>query len=603
MDLAVLAKGVPPSEASRYDPVRRAMVRDGIELVLNPFDQRALRVALELRRPGERTSVLALGPPSVLPLLREARALGADRAILLTDPAFAGSDVLATTRALAGALRTVGVGLVLAGARSTDSDTGLVGPEVAGRLDVPVVTDARTIRRDPGNGPLEVVVDTDGGTATVVVAPPLVVTVGEKIAKPLHASEEAIAAVDPSSVEVRGAGPLGFSPREVGAAGSPTVVEAVHEVAPTRPGMTFATGSVGDRVRGAVEELRPLLGRTPPSPSPGPFGVAPEDGPEIVVLVSDANGRREPDAIPLLAHLRVALPGHRVLAAWYGPRPGPAEAGRLEEGGALGAFALDPGTTSFDSRDVALGLGTLLEGRPRVVAVVALATAQGREVAGQLAAARELGAVGDAVEVVPGPDGELRWSKPSFGGSTVATIRCRSGPVVATVRGSLFPLPSPNGRVRPVPWESVPVPPAEAKVRRLRETRESAGAEDLDRAAVVVAVGLGIGGPEGLARLAPSLERWGAALVGTRRVVDAGWLSLRQQVGLTGRALAPRLAVLLGVRGSVNHMVGWRRAGAILAVNRDPGAPVLREADVGIVGEIDDVLRELTEPLAAALGR
>jgi len=91
-------------------------------------------------------------------------------------------------------------------------------------------------------------------------------------------------------------------------------------------------------------------------------------------------------------------------------------------------------------------------------------------------------------------------------------------------------------------------------------------------------------------------------LVGTRRVVDAGWLPVRRQVGLTGRALAPRLAVLLGVRGAANHMVGWARAGTILAVNRDAAAPVFGEADVGIVGAIDEVVPELAEPLAQALG-
>ncbi len=114
---------------------------------------------------------------------------------------------------------------------------------------------------------------------------------------------------------------------------------------------------------------------------------------------------------------------------------------------------------------------------------------------------------------------------------------------------------------------------------------------------------MGVGGPEGIARVRALVAPWNAGLVATRRVVDAGWMPRQLQVGLTGRQLAPRLAVLLGVSGSPNHMVGWRRAPALLAVNGDPEAPVFRDVSVGVVGPLESVLPPLVAGLTPLLGR
>jgi electron transfer flavoprotein alpha subunit len=601
VELAVLLKAVPRSEVVRYDPAQKTLVREGVELVVNPFDQRALRVALELRRPGERVTVVSLGPPPVAPLLREARAVGADRALHLCDAAFAGSDVLATSSALAAALRRLRPGLVLGGARSTDSDTGLIGPEVAARLGVPVVTLARALRRPSDGGAFEVDVDTPGGWATVEVDPPAVITVGEKIAKPLPVTPEQFARAAEMGLTTAGPADVGLSPAEVGAFGSPTTVVAVEEVAPVRRGRRWADGPVRDRVEGAVSALLPLLEPTVGTSAPLPWPPAEEKGNEIVLLASGADGGVEPGTASLLSYLRRALPVHWVTVAGYGPEWDEDAPCRLSRSGALGGYTLDFAGLPVDSADVARGLASLLELPRKLAAVVALASPFGREVAGQLAAARGLGAVGDATGVRAADAGELAWSKPSFGGTTVATIRCRSAPVVATMPAGLA---HPVSDARPAEgarWSRLTAPAPKGAVRRREAHDEPAEPPEVDGAEVVVAVGSGVGGPEGIARLTPAVRRWGAALVATRRVVDAGWMPVRRQVGLTGRLIAPRLAVLLGVRGATNHMVGWARAKAVLAVNRDPEAPVFRQADVGIVGTVEEVVPDLVGPLEQAI--
>jgi len=604
MDFVVLAKVVPALETLRYDPARRAVIRDGAEMFLNPFDQRALRVALEMRRPGETVRVVSLGPPNAVPALREARAVGADRVRLLVGPEFVGSDVLATARALVHAIGPIRRDLVLAGVWTTDSETGEVGPEVAGLLGIPVVGGARRIVRAPGDGPLTIDVDTPTGWARMRAPAPLVVTVGEKAAKPLRPTAEALAELAEPAVEVVGAQAVGIDPRLVGVAGSTTVVDSVDEAAPSRRPRVFASGLPADRVREAVEALRPLLSARPSPPAPlppPPFPLDPKT--EVAVLVTDSTGRLEGDSLGSVSEVRRALPGHWPSAIWVGGPPPEDATYRLELAGAVEGYLLDPVVAGFDSGAAALATERVLEARLDLAAAIFPADPFGREVAGQLAAHRGLGLVGDATAVSLSPDGGLRCTKPSFGGVTLATIRTTTRPALATVRPGTFEpadKPSAPGGLR---WSTIRVARVASRVEREDESRELDPGPPVERSEVIVAVGMGVGGPEGIARLRSTLRAWRAPLVATRRVVDAGWVPRQLQVGLTGRALAPRLAILLGVRGATNHMVGWRRARAVLGVNSDPEAPLFHDVDVGIVGSIEETVPLLEGPVARLLER
>lgn len=602
MTIAVLLKAVPLTEDLRYDPVQRAVVREGVELVVNAFDQRALRVALELRRPGETVVALSLGPPEARRALRQARSLGVDRVLHLVDRAFAGSDVLATSTALAALLRRLGASLILAGARSTDSDTGLVGPEVAALLGIPVVTGARAVRWGAEQQELEVDVDTPTGWASVRTPVPALVTVGEKIRKPLPIDPGRLEQVREEEIESIGLDGLGLGLGEVGTHGSPTRVGAVTEISPTRLARVFSTGDVAQRVADAVAALDPLLSSPGAPPLPLPPRSVERDPLEVVVLVSEGLRTVTDGGRSVLTHLRRSLPRASVSAIVYGRRPTAAESEALDSAGADQGYHL-PAESRFDSSDVARGVGELVDRRSAVTAVVCLATPLGREVAGRLAAERRLGAIGDAIAVGEDRDGALVWTKPSFGGTTNASITSRTRPTVVTMPPGLAAPGTRAGAPAPLQWTEVPVPVPLDQVRTVAEGNELLPGPDVDGSDVVVAVGTGVGGPEALAGLAPVLRAWDASVVGTRRVVDAGWLPVHRQVGLTGRSLAPRLAILLGVRGAAYHMAGWTRAATILAVNRDPDAPVFRYADVGIVGSVEEVVPALAGPLASRLRR
>ncbi|MGI0052769.1 MAG: electron transfer flavoprotein subunit beta/FixA family protein, partial [Thermoplasmata archaeon] len=190
MKIALLLKSVGNLEEARFDPDRKTMVRDG-PMFPNPFDARALGAALALRGVGGSVTVLSMGPPGADGVLAETLRAGADRAIRIGDPSLAGSDVLLTARVLAGALRELDADLVLAGRASTDSETGVVGPEVAALLDRPMVGPARSIRGPFADSSLEVEVDEEHGRARYRLFPPVLLTVGEKIGKPAKPRSEA----------------------------------------------------------------------------------------------------------------------------------------------------------------------------------------------------------------------------------------------------------------------------------------------------------------------------------------------------------------------------------------------------------------------------
>ncbi|MGC2289305.1 MAG: FAD-binding protein [Thermoplasmata archaeon] len=600
MDFAVLVKVVPAVEQFGFDPQRKTLLRTGVQSFLNPNDSRAVRIAVQLRRPGEHVTVLSMGLPEAEVQLRETFSFGVDQVVLLTDRALAGSDTLVTARVLHAALRGVGHDLVLAGERSIDSDTGQVGPEVAALLDVPVLTSARSLTRTLDGPGLEAITETVTGWNRFRFAAPAVVTVNERILRkaPKPTPAEIARAVG-MTVETRGVGELGFRAGTVGLEGSPTLVRAVENEEPERHPRVFAEGELDARIEGAASAVEELL-RSPaarPAPLPPLSSTLPDDR-EVLVLVSGPTGSTDPASFGVLSELRRWGSHVWPSAVWVGRAPAEVERTAVARAGAARGYLVPTDMLFVGSRTVARALDHLLTFRPLLAGVVVLADPFGREVGGQLAARRGLGLTGDAVGLSADPSGTLTWRKPAFGGGLVASIRSRTRPSLATVRSGAFQR-SEDAAASTITMQEFP------GVRSDREPElvESGGErdshwKDLGAARVVLIVGMGLGGPENLPALRPTLAAWNAALGGTRRVVDAGWLPGGQQVGLTGTSVAADLAVLLGASGAGNHLIGLRRTHVLVAVNPDPAAPVFQRVDVGIVGGWAEVLPRLTDRLA-----
>lgn len=226
MRMVVCMKAVPSTTEVRMDPKTNTIVRDGKQSVVNPFDAAALEVALRLKeRLGGHVTALSMGIPDTQRLLRDAIARGADDAMLLSDRAFAGSDTLATSYALSLAFGKLDApaDLVLCGKMAVDGDTAQIGPELAGLLDVPCVTSvSEMLEAMPDH--LVVRHDVDGGTETVEVPLPAVLTLTKDVATLRMPSIAGVRTGEAAEASVLDAAAAGANRARCGLDGSPTKV-------------------------------------------------------------------------------------------------------------------------------------------------------------------------------------------------------------------------------------------------------------------------------------------------------------------------------------------------------------------------------------------
>ena len=584
--IAALVKQIPAFESMTLGPDGR-LVRAGLELEMSAYCRRAVAQAVATAAEhGGTVTVLTLGPPAAADTLREAIAWGTDRGVdtrgvLVTDPAFAGSDTLATARALAAALgRLGGFDLVLAGRNSVDADTGQVGPELAELLGLPFVTGARhlTLR----DGKLDIRAEHDDGWAQVRVDLPAVVSTAERLIDPCKVDPAGRAAVPADRITVLGTADLGSGPW--GAAASPTTVGATRLVASDRLGRVAAELPLDAQIGLALDLLVTRGALDARHDRDADHGtVAPSGSPTdrtVGVIV-------EPDRAGITRELlgAAARLDARVAALTL-------DGIDLDDLGGWGAddVVACAGIAVANEEDTAAAV-TAWARYKGPWAILAPGTAWGREVAARVAAALGTGLTGDAVELDTDGDELIAW-KPAFGGQLVAAIHCTTRPQMATVRAGVLPTRSPR---RHLPTETVLRVTPRSRLRITARTRD----DDLDLLAdapVVIGVGQGVD-PVDYPHLDPLAAALGAELAATRKVTDRGWLPRARQIGITGRTIAPRLFVSIGASGKFNHVVGVRTAGTILAVNSDPEARIVAAADVTIVGDYRDVVPKLTAAL------
>lgn len=601
MRIAVLVKQVPRVEEMELGPDGR-LKRDGIELEMNAYCRRAVSKGVEIARErGGTCVVFTLGPPVAEDSLREAVAWGADQGVLVTDPAFAGSDTLATASALAAALHHEGpFDLVLVGRNSIDADTGQVGPEVAELLDLPFAGGVKELTLTAQGA--EVRCELDDGWREVHVVLPAVLSTAERLTEPCKVPPEGRAAVDPGCIRRLGAADLGPGPW--GAAGSPTTVGDVRSLEVARHRVVLS-GDVATQVAEAVEMLgrwgaldavrhhaagsstADAAGGAEPDvdavPGPGP-GAEGEDAPVVAVVVEPDRPRMARELLGEAVHVARRVSG-RVVA--IGPK-----LADLVELAAWGADrAVSVSGTSVEE-DMAHALVGWCQATPPW-AVMAPGTLWGREVAARVAARLGAGLTGDAVGFGV-ENGRLVAWKPAFGGALVAAISCHSEVQMATVRPGVLPLRAPRRVGAPVPLDAV-AGTTKGRVRVVASGRDD-DVEALLAARTVVAVGQGVA-PEQYGELDPLLKVLGAELGASRKVTDNGWLPRARQIGITGHSLAPALYVAIGVSGKFNHIVGARGAGTIVVINNDPEARILEWADVAIVGDWHEVVPLLVDAL------
>jgi electron transfer flavoprotein alpha subunit len=235
-----------------------------------------------------------------------------------------------------------------------------------------------------------------------------------------------------------------------------------------------------------------------------------------------------------------------------------------------------------------------LAGRESPRAIFAPVTSRQREFMARLAARLGVGLSGDSVGFSLDGD-RLTATRPVYAGKLLAKVTWAKTPWLATLRPNVFrPADAQPGRTAQVERPAVTLPPA---VLRFVERREEAatGLPELTEAETVISGGRGMKGPENYVILEDMARVIGAAVGASRAAVDAGWRPHRFQIGQTGRTISPKLYLGFGVSGAIQHLAGMRTSKVIVAVNKDPEAPIFKIADYGIVGDLFEVVPELTQ--------
>jgi electron transfer flavoprotein alpha subunit len=588
MKVAVLVKQVPRFEAMELLPNGR-LRREGLELELNPYCRRAVSKGVELAREhGGTCTAITLGPLAADDVLREAVAWGADAGVLISDPAFAGSDTLATARALAAALLRFGPwDLVLVGRNSVDADTGQVGPEVAELLDLPFLAGVKELAIS--DGAAEVLCEHDDGFVRAVSTLPALVSCAERLCEPAKIPPEERRAVDPARIQVVSAADLGAGPW--GQDGSPTAVGRVEllEVARRRVVLAGPPGEQAAAVVAALVDSGAWTSRPQPKEAAPELGESPGAvGPAVAVLVEPERPRVTAELLGAATEVAGKLAGHVVAVAFDGT-----DTARLA---AQGADRLVVVTGAAVEEDAAAGVAAWAEEAEPAV-IIAPGTIWGREVASRVAARLGAGLTGDAVDLTV-EDGRLVGWKPAFGGCLVAAITASSPVQMVTLRPGMV---TPPVERRSFALDAdVRAVDARGRVRHLEAWRDD-DVGVLTAADVVVGVGAGVH-PDDYPLLDRLLETLGAELGGTRKVTDKGWLPRARQIGITGHSIGPRLYVAIGISGKFNHVIGVRGAGYVVAINADPDAAIREGADITLVGDWHELVPALVDELERARG-
>jgi electron transfer flavoprotein alpha subunit len=224
-------------------------------------------------------------------------------------------------------------------------------------------------------------------------------------------------------------------------------------------------------------------------------------------------------------------------------------------------------------------------------------TSNGRDLAPRIAARLNVGVASD-VDRLEWTNGKLRARRPVYSGKAFATVEISGSPAIATTRPNAFPAEESGGGVAEV--VEIAAPAVEAKAKLIETKTPEAGELTIAEADIIVSGGRGLKEAANFSLIRDLAHAIGGAVGASRATVDAGWIDHQHQVGQTGRVVSPNLYIAAGVSGAIQHLAGMSSSKHIIAINKDPEAPIFRVADLGVVGDLFQIVPALTEEVKKA---
>ncbi len=574
MKVLVFAKQIPDVNQIKFDPETKRIVRENVPLLINSFDKKAVEEAVKIKEShGWETAVATMGPPQSKEILNESLRMGIDKAYLITDRAFGGSDTLVTSKILAEAVKAIKPDLVLMGKYSLDGETSQVPPEVAVFTGYSFKSSISRIQIEDGGRSCTVQHENEQGLVDYRIKLPAVLSVSEKINRARAVKEDVPSMYE--RIEVMDSARLNVN--IVGSRDSPTVVTGTEEIKSGRSvefveydGSIFETlMKVIEREDQEADEEEIQLESYDNSRS-SIWGVAMDDpgaSLEIAAKISQ---------LALENSLNAVMVGNIHPEKLEGMSCSKYLHVNAEESDAFAAELVK------------------LIGHEKPQHVIYPSTVNGREVSSMVAARLNLGLTADCIDITI-KDGDLVQYKPAFGGGIVASIVSKTTPRMATVRPGMFKLV--KGKVKFM-VEPVKVS-SSSSLEKLGFEPVSVDFKPLGASDTVIGVGRGLKSRNNLKPVMELASRLSGSVGGTRPVVDMRWMPRQQQIGLTGVSISPKTYISLGVSGQDNHVVGIRYARKVIAVNTDRDAPVFRYADIGIVADANDFVEKFNKYLEA----
>ena len=288
------------------------------------------------------------------------------------------------------------------------------------------------------------------------------------------------------------------------------------------------------------------------------------------------------------------LSGGNVEAVWLTDKASEAGLKQLGEWGATKVWLVENAALAPYRGEVWVPVVAELAAQESPKAIFGPVTSRQREFLARLAAKLGVGLAADSVGFKMDGD-QLIATRPVYAGKLLSRVAWAKGPWVATLRPNVFrPADAQSGKTAQVERPSLSIPGASLKFAERRE-EVSTGLPELTEAETVISGGRGMKGPENYVILEEMGKVIGAAVGASRAAVDAGWRPHRFQIGQTGRTISPKLYLGFGVSGAIQHLAGMRTSKVIVAVNKDPEAPIFKIADYGIVGDLFEVVPALTQ--------
>jgi electron transfer flavoprotein alpha subunit len=317
----------------------------------------------------------------------------------------------------------------------------------------------------------------------------------------------------------------------------------------------------------------------------------------VVLVVGDLkNGKLDKTTREALSiGLRLALSTGRE-AAIFLAGPGAAQAAAGAAGAAKAYVVEDPSVAQYSTDAWTTALEQVVD-QAQPVALLIPGTSNGRDLAPRIAARLNAGVASDVVSLEWSGD-RIRARRPVYSGKALATVELLGTPMIATTRPNAFSIEEAAGG--PPEVVDVALRPAKPRTRIVDTKVPEVGELSISEAEIIVAGGRGLKEAANFSLIRDLAHALGGAVGASRATVDAGWIDHQRQVGQTGRVVSPNLYIACGVSGAIQHLAGMSSSKHIVAINKDPEAPIFRVADLGVVGDLFTIVPALTEEVKKA---